>query len=108
MGVGVGIPVGYGTVGVGRSRSGESKSIKIGTLVIEIRDGVSGELLWQAVASDTIKGDPKKIEAKVVHYMGKAFEDYPPRQDQRSLCRGNRLWQSKSPRSSWDLTSATC
>jgi hypothetical protein len=80
VGVGVGVPVGYGTVGVGRSRTGKSKTIKVGTLVIEIRDGVTGELLWQAVASDTIKGNPEKIEAKVVHYMGKAFEQYPPAQ----------------------------
>jgi hypothetical protein len=80
VGVGVGVSDGYGTVGVGRSRTGKSKMIKVGTLVVEIRDGVTGELLWQAVLSDTIKGSPEKREAKVVHYVGKAFEQYPPAQ----------------------------
>jgi hypothetical protein len=78
VGVGVGVGGPQGSVGVGRSTGGKPKKVKVGSLVIEIRDGLSGRLLWQGVVQDTFKGDAAKIEKKVGHYVDKALEKYPP------------------------------
>jgi len=67
-----------GAISVGGSTSGRAKEIEKGTLVIELLDGRSGELVWQARASDTVEGSAEKMESKIRKGVQKAFRDFPP------------------------------
>jgi hypothetical protein len=68
-----------GAVSVGGSTGGRTRVIKAGTLIIELLDGRTGDLVWQARASDTIEGGADKMEAKIRKAVQKAFRDFPPR-----------------------------
>lgn len=67
-----------GAVSIGGSTGGRTKVIRSGTLIIELLDGRSGDLAWQARASDTIEGSPEKMESKIRKAVQKAFLDFPP------------------------------
>jgi hypothetical protein len=66
------------SVRVGASTAGAQKTVEIGTLVIDIRDAGSGDLVWTATSADTLKGDPDKREAQVRSALEKMFSAFPP------------------------------
>ena len=52
--------------------------IGAGTLVVDLTERESGEVVWRGVASETIKGTYKKMERKVASAIAKMFRRYPP------------------------------
>ena len=49
-----------------------------GTLVIDIFDGKTKELIWRGTATDTLSGKPEKNEKKLTKVVEKMFEEFPP------------------------------
>lgn len=49
-----------------------------GTLVIDLKDGPQGPLIWRATCTDT-GSNPNKIEDHIDKDVKKAFEHYPPK-----------------------------
>ena len=79
VGVGLSRRTKRGAVSVGGSTSGRAKVVEKGTLVIELLDGNTGDLVWQARASDTIEGSAEKMESKIRKGVQKAFREFPPK-----------------------------
>lgn len=50
-----------------------------GTLVIEMADAADNRILWRAVATATVKGQPQKNRGRVADVIRKMFSDFPPR-----------------------------
>lgn len=82
--VGVGLggwrrPWGYG-VGT-RFTTGEALHWKEGTIVLEVVDGKSNQLVWQAVAEGALTGldHPEEAEAQVAKAVKDLLERFPPR-----------------------------
>ncbi|MBI3680499.1 MAG: DUF4136 domain-containing protein [Acidobacteria bacterium] len=48
------------------------------TLVIDLRDPGTKELVWRATCTDTAQ-DPARLEKKISEDVSKAFKDYPPK-----------------------------
>ena len=78
IGVGIGRSTGFGGISVGGSTSVGSSTIEVGSLVIQLRDRATGNLVWEAHASDTLSRDPKKLEAAIDKAVAKAFKKFPP------------------------------
>jgi Domain of unknown function (DUF4136) len=83
VGVGVSRRTRFGSVGVGTSTSGKPKEVTTGTVLIEMRDGTSEQLVWQGTASDTVKDTPDKNEKTINDAIGKLFKDFPPAPDKK-------------------------
>ena len=49
-----------------------------GTLVIDLRDPGTKDLVWRGIASED-KSDPTKIEGKLDDMVKKPLEKYPPK-----------------------------
>jgi uncharacterized protein DUF4136 len=54
----------------------ESDYIK-GTLVMDVFDNKTNKLIWQAVASGTVKENPKKREKSIPKTVAKLMKDFP-------------------------------
>ncbi|GMU64527.1 MAG: hypothetical protein AMXMBFR36_08010 [Acidobacteriota bacterium] len=67
---------GFRTPGFGRDLSVDR--VPIGTLVVDIFDASSRELVWRGVISDVLARDPEKAEKKTVRSVGKLFGKFPP------------------------------
>jgi hypothetical protein len=71
-------------MGMGRWRMGGgmttvNQSIsKIGTLVVDISDAKTNQLVWRAAASDTLSDNPDKNSKKIENAVTKMFKKYPP------------------------------
>lgn len=50
----------------------------VGTLVIDIWDARTKELVWRGTATDTVSDNPQKNEKKLKKAMEKLFKKYPP------------------------------
>ena len=50
---------------------------EVGTLLIDVVDKSSQELIWKCAVSGTIKNDPKKREERIAEAIEKAFAKYP-------------------------------
>jgi hypothetical protein len=50
----------------------------VGTLVVDLYDARSKQLVWRANGSDTLSGKPEKNAQKVDKALAKMFEKYPP------------------------------
>jgi len=68
---------GGGGVGVGASTPVGSPKPGFGTLVIEIYDAKSGDLVWEAKTSGSGSNDPEKMERNIYRAVEKAFKKYP-------------------------------
>ena len=68
-----------GSVRVGASTSGKPKTIEVGTLVVDLLDGETKDLVWTATATGTLKGDADAREALVRSALEKAFSEFPPK-----------------------------
>ena len=49
-----------------------------GTLVVDIWDARTKQLVWRGTASDTVSADPEKNDKRVRKALEKLFEKYPP------------------------------
>lgn len=79
VGTGFGRRWGYG-VGV-RFSSHDVRHYKEGTIVLEIIDGKSNQLVWQAVAEGALSGldSPDEAEAQVAKAVKDILSQFPPR-----------------------------
>ena len=48
-----------------------------GTLVIDVYDNSTNQLIWQGVASGTVKENPKKREKSIPKTVGKLMKKFP-------------------------------
>ena len=77
IGLGVSRSVGSsGSLSVGGSTGGRTKTIDVGTLVIDLLEAGSGRLLWRAEAEDSLKGD---LDKKIRTAVDRAFRKFPPK-----------------------------
>ena len=62
------------------SVQGQSSTIPIGTLVVDVYDSARKQLIWRGYASKTIdlKKDPDKNYKNLQRAMAKLFKNYPP------------------------------
>lgn len=67
----------FGSIGLGGSRGNRTRKVTVGTLVIAVLDGESQELVWRAVASDTITDDPEKTAKQIAEAIERAFKKFP-------------------------------
>jgi hypothetical protein len=51
---------------------------RAGTLVVDLLDAASRELVWRAVARDTLSDKTDKNAKKLAKATKKMFEDFPP------------------------------
>jgi hypothetical protein len=77
IGFGVGGWGSSGGVGVGASTDVGSSKNDFGTLVIEIYDAKSGDLVWEAKTGGSGSADPEKMERNIHRAVEKAFKKYP-------------------------------
>lgn len=77
VGIGIGRSVGFGGIGVSTSKPMGTKVSEVGNLAIEIYDRESGDLVWQAVVSDTVDASGDKLEKIINNAVDKAFKQYP-------------------------------
>ena len=78
-GTGLRARVGWaGYIGIGTSLGLPSGEYTEGTLVIELRHGITRELLWQAVAKNTLSNEGKKNKKEISKSVERAFRKYPP------------------------------
>ncbi len=52
---------------------------QVGTLIVDMFEGQSKQLLWRSVATDTLAGDPNKDAKKLENAAKKMFKDFPPK-----------------------------
>ena len=82
-GYGRGWARGHGGYGYGYSGGPVSSTTTVrkytrGTLVIDIWDARTKELVWRGTASDSVSDDPAKNDKKVQKALQKLFKLYPP------------------------------
>jgi hypothetical protein len=68
---------GYGAAGMGSSTTTVSE-YTVGTLVTDIFDAKSKQLLWRGIAQDEISNKPEKNAKKLAKASDKLFKDFPP------------------------------
>lgn len=49
-----------------------------GTLVIDLVDARENRVVWRAIATATVSGNPKKARARIPSVVQKMFADFPP------------------------------
>ncbi|HLG54286.1 MAG TPA: DUF4136 domain-containing protein [Vicinamibacterales bacterium] len=72
---------GYGGYGYGGGPISTTTTIRKytrGTLVVDIWDARTKQLVWRGTASDSVSDDPEKNDKKVLKALGKLFKKYPP------------------------------
>ena len=78
-----GLGGGWGWRGFGGGGFGEATTTTtetpIGTLVVDIFDTQSKGLIWRAVATDTLSGDPEKNAKKLEKTVDQMFKNFPPK-----------------------------
>jgi len=62
----------------GGMASVDVKTVVNGMMVVDIGDAASQQLLWRAVAKDTLSDKPEKNKKKLAKCMEKMFKDFPP------------------------------
>jgi len=76
--VGVSKRTSWGSIGVGGRGNKKVHEVKVGTLLIDVHDSQTGDLVWRANASDTIEDNSDKMEKKITTAVEKAFKKFPP------------------------------
>src|SRR5262249_34068876 len=67
----------YGGGGMGTSTT-SVQEYKEGTLVLDMYDSNSRQLLWRGTATDTLSDKPEKNEKKLNKAVAKMFDKFPP------------------------------
>jgi hypothetical protein len=54
--------------------------VKVGTLIVDLIDGTSGDAVWRGIAERELSGKPtpEKIEKRLRKILKKLFRDFPP------------------------------
>ena len=79
VGVSVAKRTSWGSIGLGGRGNKKVHEVKIGTLLIDLHDVQTGDLVWRANASDTVEGNSDKMEKKIATAVEKAFKKFPPK-----------------------------
>jgi hypothetical protein len=68
----------FGGMGMGEATT-TTETTTVGTLVVDIFDTQSKQLLWRAKSSETLSGKPDKNEKKLEKDVADMFRKFPPR-----------------------------
>lgn len=49
-----------------------------GTLIVDLVDAKENRIVWRAIATATVSGDPKKARGRIPSIVQKMFADFPP------------------------------
>ena len=49
-----------------------------GTLVLDLVDARENRIVWRAIATATVSGNPKKARGRIPSVVRKMFADFPP------------------------------
>ena len=79
VGVSVHKSTSWGSIGLGGRGNRRVHDVKYGTLLIDLRDTKTGDLVWRANASDTVEDNAQKMEKKINAALDKAFKKFPPK-----------------------------
>jgi len=63
---------------LGGMGSVDVKTVVNGMLVVDIGDAATQQLIWRAVARDTVSDKPEQNQKKLAKCMDKMFKDFPP------------------------------
>ena len=69
---------GFGGGGFGDATT-TTEETPIGTLVVDIFDTASKQLIWRSTATDTLSGSPEKNEKKLRGTVDDMFKHFPPK-----------------------------
>jgi hypothetical protein len=72
-----GRPWGYSGYGVTTATT-TADTVTTGTVIIDILDGKTHQLVWRGVGSDELNGDPKSLDKAITAGAAKLFKDFPP------------------------------
>jgi Domain of unknown function (DUF4136) len=61
---------------------------RVGTLVLDMYDAQSKQLLWRGTAQETLSDKPEKNEHKLQEAVDKMFKHFPPREKDKDRDRG--------------------
>ena len=63
----------------GSGRNGDYvRELEVGTVVVDMLDGVSKLNIWRGTATRLLAGDPEGSDKRINKAMGKMFKDFPP------------------------------
>jgi Domain of unknown function (DUF4136) len=65
---------------VGGSATASVPTYEIGTLIVDLYDARTKQLVWRGTGTDTLSDKPAKNTAKMNKAVAKMFEQYPPTQ----------------------------
>lgn len=70
----------YGGMGGMSTTTGQTSTIYVGQLAVDMYDSANKDLVWRGVASKTLdeKAKPEKREKNLAKAMKKLFKNYPP------------------------------
>lgn len=68
---------------MGGMGSVDVKTVRAGMLVVDLLDAATRELVWRAVARDTLSDKTDKNAKKLAKATKKMFEDFPPESEAR-------------------------
>ena len=68
----------WGGLGVGEAITTEHP-YTVGTIVVDLFDGRTKQLVWRGVATDTLAEKPEKDTKKIEKAVEKLFKDFPPK-----------------------------
>lgn len=57
------------------------ETYRVGSLVVDLFDGSSKQLVWRATAQDTLSDQPEKNQKKLQKAVDKMFRKFPPKPD---------------------------
>jgi hypothetical protein len=55
------------------------ETYEVGTVVLDLFDGHTKQLIWRGVATDTLSGTPDKDTKKLEKAVDKLFKNFPPK-----------------------------
>jgi len=57
---------------------------EVGTLVVDLFDANTKQVIWRSVATETLSDDPEKNTKKLQDAVEDMFKKYPPKEDKKS------------------------
>jgi hypothetical protein len=55
-----------------------SDTVTTGTVIVDMIDGKTHQLVWRGIGSDELNGDPKDLDKAINAGAAKLFKDFPP------------------------------
>jgi hypothetical protein len=72
-----GRPYGYAGYGVSTATT-TADTVRTGTVVVDVLDGKTHELVWRGVGTDELNGDPRDLDNAINKGAAALFKDFPP------------------------------